>query len=289
MDSRLFVYNGLNNNQKVSLPFGQLLQVSELSVVPGGEIAEHMQRCDEITYVVSGKAIMYSGDKQEFVSDGEIHYIKQGVKHKIVADMETKFRYICIGFIPDRECQDIACFNRIRDSLSCSEVIRDDGNVRILTEMLINEVYNTDNEQRVMVNSYMCQILISFYRLFYGKEQRLRENEGSATFTFYHALRYIDREFMNITSVKGIAEALCYSEYYLSHLFKEKIGISIKEYIARKKCESAAELLLSAESNMSIGEIAERFGFSTSHAFSLSFKKYYGVSPAIFRKQTDKN
>ena len=36
-----------------SLDSGRIFQIAECSVAPGGEIPEHKQRCDELTYVVS--------------------------------------------------------------------------------------------------------------------------------------------------------------------------------------------------------------------------------------------
>ncbi len=284
MDSRLFVYNGLTPSEKIKLPFGQLLQVAELSVVPGGEIIKHTQFCDEITYAVSGKAVFLSGDEECEVSGGQVHYIKKGVSHGIVADMNEKFRYICIGFIPDPSEPTISAFCEKREQIGDYELLSDDGSIRVLTEMLMNEIYTADSQREKMVNMYISQILISMYRLFEGNARQSKENKVSSGFTIYHALRYIDREYLNIKSVRSISEKLSYSEYYLSHLFKEKIGMSIKEYITKKKLETALSLLGSNESNMTVGEIAEFLGFSSTHSFSQSFKSRYGVSPDNYRK-----
>lgn len=56
--SKLFAFDNLFFDKQLRLPVGVLLQVSELSVIRSGEILEHIQTCDEITYVISGKAKM---------------------------------------------------------------------------------------------------------------------------------------------------------------------------------------------------------------------------------------
>lgn len=56
--SKLFAFDNLFFEKHLYLPTGILFQVSELSVIRGGEILEHIQTCDEITYVISGKAKM---------------------------------------------------------------------------------------------------------------------------------------------------------------------------------------------------------------------------------------
>ena len=114
--SRVFLYDYLVSNDKIIIPAGELFQVSELSLIRSGEIAEHVQQCDEITYAVSGSAKVYSDDFAEQMTGGQIHFVKKGMRHKIVADEDTNFRYICIGFNGDLCCEDIKAFFKMRES-----------------------------------------------------------------------------------------------------------------------------------------------------------------------------
>ena len=47
--SRAFAYDALLSNKRFKVPAGELCQVSQISVIRGGEIEEHVQYCDEIT------------------------------------------------------------------------------------------------------------------------------------------------------------------------------------------------------------------------------------------------
>ena len=285
MDSRLFHCDKFFFKRRLKLPVADVFQISELSIVKGGEVEEHEQVCDEITYAISGKATFYSGDDSVQLSSGQIHYIKKGMKHKIVADEEKNFRYICIGFLPKKDYSDIASFVTEIENEDWM-VIADDGNVRILSELLVNEIYSTDSDSNNMMNLYISQILIFLARLMKGMKNHKKVNKTTTNFTIYHVLRYIDKEYLTIESIKEVAERLSYSEYYLSHLFKDKLGMSMKDYILNKKLTEAAKLL--ETSGMTVTEVSEYLNFNNLHTFSQAFKRYFSVSPSEYKKEKDR-
>ena len=281
-EEKIYSFDAVLRRERLNLPVGEVFQASELSIIRGSEIYEHIQECDEITYVISGKAKFYSDDVCQAVRGGQIHFVKKGVKHKIVAENEENFRYICLGINPDFTNENL---KNVEDYFDMdSFVVQDDGNVRIFTELLINEFYLKDDSSHIMINLYISQIFIALARIIDnsgGKVRREGYKYSRKQFTMYHLLRYIDREYINIKSIKGIAEKLSYSEYYLTHLFKEKMNISIKEYLVRKKMMMACELLKTTD--MTITEVAEYLNMGTAHTFSQSFKKVVSISPTEYK------
>ncbi len=264
------------------LPVGAVVQVNELSIRRGSEIKEHNQVCDEITYFISGKAEVNSADYCRIVQGGDIHFIKKGVKHSIVADKNENLRFICIGIDLNKDYEEIKDFNEL--NVEKFFYVKDDGNIKSLSELIVNELYVRDNNSDIMVNSYLTQIFITLARL-YNLKEKLKKNYSntSTNQTFYNILKFVDREYMSLKTVRQISKRLAYSEDYISHLFKEKMGITVKEYLIRKKIMGAIDLLETTDLKME--EIAEYLSFSSAHTFYQAFKRIMNISPTDYKKQ----
>lgn len=94
---------------------------------------------------------------------------------------------------------------------------------------------------------------------------------------------YIDQNFTKKLMLSEIADNYFISYSYLSKIFHETYGASFQEYLISKRM-SYAEQLLQGQT-MSLQEIAEAVGYSNVFNFSRAFKKYFGESPAYYRRK----
>ena len=281
---RLFFYEKNMLKGELRVPSGEILQVAELAITEESEINGHQQVCDEITYAISGSATVFSGANTHTLSAGQIHYIRKGEYHRIVADRGENFRYCCLGFAADADYAPIGCFLKaVQDRTDF--LVTDNGSIKNLFPLLVDEFYIQDQESNVMIHFYFCQILVQLYRMLYGKsgEKMNRLNTSAPNMAVYRALRYIDREYPHLTQTRQVAQALSYSEYYLCHIFRENMGMTLKEYLMQKKIKVAAELL--ENSSMPVTEIAEQLSFSSLHTFSIAFKRHTQLSPSQYRER----
>ena len=104
-------------------------------------------------------------------------------------------------------------------------------------------------------------------------------------YTVLQAKRYIDYNLNRKLTVTDVAEELAINDRYLYNLFMKYEGISPKEYILRKKIESAADLL--THTSLSVQEVSTAVGISDIYSFSKLFKARLGVSPSMYRNVTD--
>ena len=80
-----------------------------------------------------------------------------------------------------------------------------------------------------------------------------------------------------------VADAFRISNYSLSRMFKNQIGVGFIEYVNAKRMEYAKELLLTT--SYSVRDISVMVGFASDNYFSRIFKATVGVSPTAFREQ----
>jgi AraC-like DNA-binding protein len=79
-----------------------------------------------------------------------------------------------------------------------------------------------------------------------------------------------------------IAEKLDYDYNYLSNIFSEVKGITIRQFIIFHKIEKVKELLLYDELNLS--EISYKLHYSSVSHLSNQFKKITGLSPSFYKQ-----
>ncbi len=96
------------------------------------------------------------------------------------------------------------------------------------------------------------------------------------------ALNYIRNNYKNNLTLDNVAQQVYISPYYLSHLFKEELGITFVEYLTRVRIDEAKKLL--KEDSLSIVAIASEVGYEDASYFSKVFKKSVGIPPNQFRK-----
>jgi two-component system response regulator YesN len=98
------------------------------------------------------------------------------------------------------------------------------------------------------------------------------------------AITYIHREIFNDKlSLEKIAEFAGVHPGYLSKIFKESVGMSIPEYINRKKIEDSKFFLLHTDSQLS--EIAQMLGYCNQSYYTSLFKKYTGMTPGQYKSR----
>ena len=95
-------------------------------------------------------------------------------------------------------------------------------------------------------------------------------------------LRYIDENLGSDLTLSVLAQKCFYNPSYFSRVFKEKFGMTLTEYVSRRKLHYAAAL--AAENRLSTAQIASQAGFSTVGALYRTCKKLMGVTFSELRK-----
>jgi YesN/AraC family two-component response regulator len=84
----------------------------------------------------------------------------------------------------------------------------------------------------------------------------------------------------NNVTLRTVADIFSYTEKYLSHFFKNKMGVGFNEYLGELRLKYAYKLM--ADGVHSVSEIALKCGFSDPLYFSKFFKKKTGLAPTEY-------
>ncbi len=100
------------------------------------------------------------------------------------------------------------------------------------------------------------------------------------------AITLIDSDLTADLSLRRQAELLNVNASYLSSLFKKETGVTLTEYVSKKRIDHAAFLLTST--NMQIQAIAQFCGIFDVNYFTKTFKKIIGKTPKEYREDAMK-
>ena len=138
----------------------------------------------------------------------------------------------------------------------------------------ISELSHMDNIDELCY--WLVKVLDTFMDTVYEtRNVRSARNLGEA-------LKYIRENYNRNLTLENVAQQIYISPYYLSHMFREELGITFVEYLTMVRMEEAKKLLM--DPSLSVVAVASQVGYEDASYFSKVFKKYVGVSPNRYRR-----
>ena len=101
------------------------------------------------------------------------------------------------------------------------------------------------------------------------------------------AKQFINANLENRITLDDVAAHVCVSPYYFCKVFKQATGMTLTEYVNRRRVEWAKRRLLNPQTRVT--EVAYDVGYQSLSQFNRSFLKYVGMSPSNFREQAASN
>lgn len=181
---------------------------------------------------------------------------------------------------PNTECLILTChdefdFAQAAVRLNCMEYILKPIRYQRLTEILMRAKDKaTQRRQNEQIQRYGQHYM----------ESLAKETRGETTNALEAAVSYIDQHLTEDLSVRDLASTCYISADHLTRLFKKKFGISVSEYIQEKRIRLAGELL--RQHTMTISMVANSVGIGNYSYFTEQFKKYFGMTPREYQKQS---
>ncbi|MFF2885987.1 effector binding domain-containing protein [Paenibacillus sp. NPDC057967] len=95
------------------------------------------------------------------------------------------------------------------------------------------------------------------------------------------AMEYIEINLADTISFDEIAQRACCSTYHFQRMFPFITGVSLSEYIRRRRLTLAAFELQTTDSK--VIDVAMKFGYDSPEAFARAFKNLHGIMPVSAR------
>lgn len=240
--------------------FFEYIQYENFYYVP------HMHRHPELIHVKAGEVCVEAGEKAECVREGEYALILPNCIHSYSTPMHSVVD-VCIF------SQDYAAsfFHELRGKKADRTRFRCRDSISRLLEQ---ELFITgEAPEYYLMKSLVYAVLNEYY-----KEVVFTSLETKNELLLQQIIRYVDDNYTENITLKGMAEALGYEPHYISRYFHSRIHMNFAKYVNWYRVNMATELLRNTE--LTVTEIAMKSGFQSIRNFNRVYREFTGNTPS---------
>lgn len=208
--------------------------------------------CYLIHFCRSGKGVLHDKYGEHEITQNHIFIIRPSEIISYVADQKEPWEYAWVAFSGPRA-----------DIFDCGvSVFRVPADLESrFFDLVLNDV----------VSPYIYVSVIYELMYLFFSDRVYKYNTISAL------KRYIKYNYMDNIKIDGLAREFGFERSYLFRMFKERYGVSIKDYLTATRLEKARAFLRDGHS---VAETALMVGYGDSFNFSKAYKKHFGISPS---------
>lgn len=230
---------------------------------------------------------LYRQDKHSDICHYEDQPIPADVENLFVSEEAALLEYILSGNIEQTKSCIHRCFSSLPDWVTFDVLriqafqlllaLNRSSQVQLFEELLkrvSEEMFSCTD--RASLENYITQVCIECIQRNCDNDRHWQDD------IIERAKRYIDACYGMDISLEGTAEAIGVSKFYLSRLFKSKLGTNYSAYLTDLRVQKAT-MLMNTQKDFANREIAERVGFKDPDYFGKVFKKIMGCTVSDYR------
>lgn len=160
----------------------------------------------------------------------------------------------------------------------------DSGNIAHLMQLcsqMTDARHSNEMGSKALVSAYLTEFLVCVSRAYYDAPASMK-NDITENEKVNQLISYINENLSEELSLDQLACKFYISKYYLSRQFKQFTGLSLYQYIMKKRLILARNMLRTGSSVM---DACLYCGFNDYSNFLKAFKREFGQNPRNYAKE----
>lgn len=256
--------------------------VLEYVVNNGADKSLHSHPYPEFIFVVGGSGRFETKDNQYPIKAGDIIVCSKDILHS---------EYLFDS--PDSEMFHLGLSGTLLGNMDQDELINEPfciihsgekyDRIKAYFSAIIEEVHSPQINSKTVEEDLLRVLLITVLRLAVC-DMGLMYSQNRA---FFEAKDYFDKNFLHIDNIDKACKTLNINKFYLTHIFKEQLGMPPIKYLLTKRMDRAKHLL--GTTTLSIREVSLKCGYVDTAYFCRVFKKSENITPLQYRIHVKNN
>ena len=250
-----------------------------LSYSSGHDVHEHKFYELEITLLGDGTQTI-NGISHP-MRRGEVHIIRPGDVHAFQVDGTLKS--FLIQFSAKQVSEEILAELGGADKALITYLGNDECDA---FEYLCNSLDILKSGDLVADPELVCkliEVLVGMFLSSFNNRKKSRGAPRDAQDKIQQILDWMRMHYRMYINADDIAKQFHFNTAYLRRLFKDRVGVSIMQYLKELRLEYAKNLLTTT--NLKISEVCDRSGYRSMPTFIGDFKQKYHYAPLAYREK----
>ena len=253
----------------------------------------HSHEYYEFYFFLEGEVTMFYSDSSHRMKNGDMVIIPPGMQHHVqIHDPAVPYRRV-VFWITKSFLSKLSVHSE--EFLFLTGKADDSGFAWHFNEVTFNtvqrkifhvieEIFSDRFGRRMAVALGINDLLLFLNRTVYESLHPERYGKSEKNLD-RNLIRYIEEHINEDLRLDTLSELFFVSKYHISHLFKDKMGISLHQYILKKRLSMSKDALINGRKP---SEVFREYGFSDYSVFYRAFVKEFGLSPQNLIRQKNR-
>lgn len=245
------------------------------TAIPIGELlpTPHLHSDIEMIYLKKGESVVRLDEAEYVLTEGSLFFAFPNQIHAYFD--RTKVEGYLVIFAPDLFRELKAVFQTKLPEYPIWQGIHSNVVLGPCIQRICDKLATGDSFDEIAAKGYLLTILGEVFA-----DMPMKEKLGDQD-TVKQILAYCIENYTKPITLDILAKELYLSKYYISHIFHERMQVSLNDFVNRLRVEYSCSLL---EKGCSITDVAYASGFSSVRTYNRAFLKHMGMAPREYVK-----